>query len=176
MKLHFVTVPIHNSSAAEGELNQFLSSHRVIAVDRQLVSDGARSAWAICVTYVPGDAGTPVEASKKPRLDYRELLPAADFQVFARLRDLRKRLAEREGVPPYALFTNDHLRSRNGNLGFRLAGAQTRVGRPAPDPTCAASGLTRTGENQIGVGVEVAAADAPSNPRRPAFSANGASR
>lgn len=109
MKLHFVTVPIHNSSIAEGELNQFLGSHRVIAVDRQLVSDGARSAWAICVTYVPGDAGAPVEANKKPRLDYRELLPAADFQVFARLRDLRKRLAEREGVPPYALFTNEQL-------------------------------------------------------------------
>ena len=32
MRLHFVTVPIHGS--AEGELNQFLATHRVIAVDR----------------------------------------------------------------------------------------------------------------------------------------------
>src|SRR6185436_11993097 len=93
------------------ELNQFLASHRVIAVDRQLVMDGPRSAWAICVTYVNADAGAGAGAGsgEKNRVDYRDVLPEEEFQVFAKLRDLRKRIAEQEGMPPYALFTNKQL-------------------------------------------------------------------
>ncbi len=76
MRLHFVTVPIHGSEAAEQEINHFLATHRVLSVDRQLVADGPRSAWAICITYVdtpPVPGATPgFEASgKKARVDYR---------------------------------------------------------------------------------------------------------
>lgn len=59
MKLHFITVPIHGSDAAEEELNRFLASHRVLAVDRQLVTDGPRSAWAICVAYTETEPTSP---------------------------------------------------------------------------------------------------------------------
>lgn len=119
MRFHFATVPIHGSADAEEELNQFLAIHRVIALDRQLVADGSRSAWAICVTYVdPGSAGRSVnttspnamtDPSKAGRIDYREILSESDFHVFAKLRDLRKQIAQRAGVPPYALFTNEQL-------------------------------------------------------------------
>ena len=109
MRFHFVTVPIHGSAVAEEELNQFLANHRAIAVDRQLVTDGPRSAWAICVTYADAGAGAATDASKKARVDYREILSDAEFQVFAKLRELRKKLSEHEGVPPYALFTNEQL-------------------------------------------------------------------
>ena len=110
MKFHFVTVPIHGGDPVEEELNRLLASHRVVAVDRQLVSDGARSAWVNCITYVDEENVAGADAGKKPpRVDYRDLLPDAEFQVFARLRDLRKRLSEQEGVPPYALFTNEQL-------------------------------------------------------------------
>ena len=37
------------------------------------------------------------------------MLSQTDFALFARLRALRKQLAEREGVPAYALFTNEQL-------------------------------------------------------------------
>ena len=114
MRLHFVSVPTHSSAAAEDELNAFLGSHRVVAVDRQLVADGARSAWAVCVEYVDGD---PVAATAHPAnpngnkrgIDYRDELPAPQFQVFAKLRDLRKRIANEDGVPPYAVFNNEQL-------------------------------------------------------------------
>lgn len=56
--------------------------------------------------------------------------------------------------------------NRNDNLGFRVARAHEQVGRSAPDQTSAASGSSGVGETQMGPGVEVAAADAPSNPRR----------
>ena len=110
MKFHFITVPIPGSDAAEEELNRFLASHRVLAVDRQLVADGPRSAWAICVSYTEASGPAVTEGlGKKGRLDYREILTPEDFQVFARLRDLRKQLAERDAVPPYAVFTNEQL-------------------------------------------------------------------
>ncbi len=113
MRLHFVTVPVHGSAAAEDELNHFLGTHRVIAVERQLVADGPRSTWAVCVAYVdgpgvPGHGASAPDPAKK-RVDYREVLPPAEFQVFAKLRDLRKVTAERDGVPPYAVFTNEQL-------------------------------------------------------------------
>lgn len=47
--------------------------------------------------------------SGKKSIDYREVLSAEDFAVYAKLRDLRKQLAERDGVPPYAVFTNEQL-------------------------------------------------------------------
>ncbi len=37
------------------------------------------------------------------------MLSERDFAQFAELRNLRKALAEREGLPAYALFTNEQL-------------------------------------------------------------------
>jgi hypothetical protein len=56
--------------------------------------------------------------------------------------------------------------NRNDDLGFRLARAQRRAGWPVADPTITASPAKSRGEIQAGAGVEVAAADAPSNPPR----------
>lgn len=113
MRFHVITVPVERPAEALEELNAFLARHRVLSVDRQLIHDGARSAWSFCVTWVPldGDAegDGADDAAKKGRVDYREVLDEQDFAVFAKLRDLRKRTCEREGVPPYALFTNEQL-------------------------------------------------------------------
>lgn len=52
----------------------------------------------------------PAKAARRVgKVDYKEVLNADDFAVFARLRELRKQLAERDGVPPYAVFTNEQL-------------------------------------------------------------------
>lgn len=108
MKLHFASVPVVDSGPAEDDLNRFLASHKIAAVDRQLIVDGQRSAWAICVTCVEDSATTH---AKQERVDYRKALSAADFAVYAKLREARKTIAERDGVPPYAIFTNDQLAS-----------------------------------------------------------------
>lgn len=124
MRFYFAAIPVCDSATAEAELNRFLGSHRVLAVDRQLVVDGARSLWAVCVSYVdrevapagarpspPAAAQTAAPPAKALRkgIDYREVLSPADFEVFARLRVVRKGLAERDGVPAYAIFTNEQL-------------------------------------------------------------------
>jgi superfamily II DNA helicase RecQ len=80
---------------------------RFVPPHRQFVSDGGNSAWSICVTYLEG--GDRATAEKRGITDYREVLPEAQFRVFAKLRALRKELADRDGVPAYALFTNEQL-------------------------------------------------------------------
>ncbi len=47
----------------------------------------------------------------KRKVDYKEVLSEQDFTVFAELRGLRKEVAERAGVPAYAVFTNEQLAS-----------------------------------------------------------------
>ncbi len=37
------------------------------------------------------------------------MLSPEDFAVFSKLREVRKALAERDAVPPYAVFTNEQL-------------------------------------------------------------------
>lgn len=115
MRFHFATIPIHDSGTNEADLNRFLASHRVVGVDRHFIADGARSAWALCVSWVEGPARAEVGAAastaeqRRGRVDYRELLTAEQFAVYVRLRDVRKRLAERDGVPPYAVVTNEQM-------------------------------------------------------------------
>lgn len=111
MQLRFFTIPVHGGDEAAEALNRFLGSHRVLAIDRSFVQDGGNSAWSLCVSFEPADGGgRPPSGGKRPaKLDYREILNEQDFTLFARLRALRKELAEAEGVPAYALFTNDQL-------------------------------------------------------------------
>jgi superfamily II DNA helicase RecQ len=111
MALRFFVVPVHDSSAFEQELNGFLAGHKVVSIQRQLIDQGVNSFWAICVDYLshaPG-AGASHPNLSRSRVDYKAILPAAEFAVYSRLRDLRKELAQTEAVPVYALFTNEQL-------------------------------------------------------------------
>ena len=113
MQLRFFTIPIHGGGDIADELNRFLAGSRILSIDRQLVQDGANSAWAICVGFESAGQGRPSSATggtnKQGKVDYREVLNEADFTVYAHLRSLRKEIADREGLPAYALFTNEQM-------------------------------------------------------------------
>jgi hypothetical protein len=101
MRVHFFVIPVFGSREAQDELNGFLSSHRVIAIDRELVSDGPRSAWAVAVTWIEG--GRAKFGKAKGRIDYREVLSPEDFEVYSRLRNVRTQISERDGIAVYAI-------------------------------------------------------------------------
>lgn len=108
MKLRFFTIPIRGGGGdAADELNRFLSAHRILSVDRSFVQDGANSAWALCVSFETAEESPQV--GKRGKIDYREVLNEQDFAAFAKLRTLRKELAEKEGIPAYAVLTNEQL-------------------------------------------------------------------
>jgi superfamily II DNA helicase RecQ len=46
---------------------------------------------------------------QKGKVDYKEILSAADFSLFSKLRETRKKLAEENGLPVYAVCTNEQL-------------------------------------------------------------------
>lgn len=111
MALRFFVVPVHDSEAFEQELNAFLTRHKVVSTQRQLIDQGVNSFWAICVDYL-SQTLSETDARKDPlrrRVDYKAILPTEEFAVFSRLRELRKELAQSEAVPVYALFTNEQL-------------------------------------------------------------------
>lgn len=112
MQLRFFTIPMLGGEEAAEDLNRFLSGHRVLSLDRQLVQAGTASAWAVCVAFEPAGEGRAQGSAlpgRRGKVDYREVLSEADFAVYARLRALRKQIAEGEGLPAYALFTNEQM-------------------------------------------------------------------
>jgi superfamily II DNA helicase RecQ len=126
MRMAFFTIPIHDADEASTVLNQFLSSHRVMAVDRQFVQDGSNSAWSLCVSFVPtSEVRAAIPARRGVKVDYRDVLNEQDFALFARLRAVRKQLAEAEGVPAYAIFTKDQLAAMVRDKTQSLTALQT---------------------------------------------------
>ncbi len=110
MQLKVFVVPIKNLADAEAEMNAFLRGHRVLAVKKEFVPDGENSFWSFCVEYLDGAAGgAGMGGGKPPKVDYKEVLSPAEFETFSRLREWRKAVAEREGVPVYAVLTNEQL-------------------------------------------------------------------
>ena len=108
MKYSFFIIPVFNPKQAEEELNSFLSQHRVVGVEKELVSNGSNSCWSLCVQWVEQKA-LAVSGRPKNRVDYKELLSDREFSMFVKLRSLRKEIAEKTGVPPYVVFTNEQL-------------------------------------------------------------------
>ena len=113
LKFQFILVPVRDSDAEAAALNAFLAAHRVLSVERQFIADGANSAWAVCICFDDG-VSTAVSAKtlagvRRGKVDFKEVLSDPEFAVFARLRALRKERADAEGVPAYALFTNEQL-------------------------------------------------------------------
>ena len=110
MQLKLFVLPIKNLGASEAEMNAFLRGHRVLAVKKEFVPDGENSFWTFCVEYLDGGGGGGLlSGGKLPKVDYKEVLRPEEFEVFSRLRDWRKAVAEKEGVPVYVVLTNEQL-------------------------------------------------------------------
>lgn len=106
MKFQIFTVSACDPDAGQGALNAFLAKHRIVAVDKSFVADGRQSFWCFCVTYL--SASQP-PTDRRVKVDYREVLSPERFAVFVKLRELRKTLAKGDGIPAYAVFTNEQL-------------------------------------------------------------------
>lgn len=115
MAFQFFRIPVSDDGRQTQALNAFLATRRVLGVRQEWVANGDQSFWAFSVDFLDAPRGLPPGAppgdgvGRNGRIDYKEVLPEEEFRVFARLRDLRKELAERDGVPVFSVFTNDQL-------------------------------------------------------------------
>jgi ribonuclease D len=113
MKIRVFSIPLLNPTPATAALDEFLKSHLIMHLDRELVADGRNSFWTVCVCAeeLIGTSALTAKSMRTQgeRVDYREVLSPADFAVFARLRTVRSGLAIRDGVPVYGVLNNEHL-------------------------------------------------------------------
>lgn len=91
------------------ELNRFLQSHRILEMENELIRNDKGSVWCFCIKYLEPIHGVSTSASKK--IDYKKDLDENTFKVFSSLREIRKKIAIDDGIPAYAVFTDEELAS-----------------------------------------------------------------
>jgi superfamily II DNA helicase RecQ len=104
----FFVSPFGEKSVTD-ELNAFLRSHRIVNVEKKLIDSERGTGWVFLVEY-----GTEVgknTSNTSQRIDYREILNPTEYALYDKLRNLRKEIAEKSGIPVYTVFTNDQLAS-----------------------------------------------------------------
>ena len=90
MKIKIFSLPAMGDEVVEDAFNLFIAQHRIVQVDSHLINK-------------------PPARSKSSRIDYREILSTDQFRDYAALREWRKSVAEREGVPVFGVFSNEQM-------------------------------------------------------------------
>jgi len=111
MKLQYAPflLPLYSGSAEQDELNRFLRGHRIVQSRKELVAVDGVSHWAILVEYLESPEKGLGDQQIRNKVDYKEILSAEDFALFSKLREVRKKLSEENGLPVYAVCTNEQL-------------------------------------------------------------------
>jgi len=108
MHYDFFCVPVDSPEEDSMKLNAFLSSHCIVHVDRQFYQREGAAFWSFCVHWKSNES--PANDRRiNSKVDYKKILPVEQFDVYSLLRDRRKELAEQDGIPVYAVATNDQL-------------------------------------------------------------------
>ena len=107
MQFHLFQYPLPFEGGLD-DLNQFLSSHRVVSDNREIVISNGKSLLVFTVETISGESQE--KAKSKPRVDYREHLADTEYALFNLLRDERKKFADGDGVPVFGVFNNAQLR------------------------------------------------------------------
>ena len=103
----FYISPFGEKSVTD-DLNAFLRSHRIVNVEKKLIDGERGTGWVFLIEYGNTENKNSYGASSQ-RVDYREMLNPVEYALFDKLRNLRKEIAEKSGIPVYAVFTNDQL-------------------------------------------------------------------
>ena len=101
-------IPVYHDSIEQEELNRFLRGHKIIQTRKEIVILGENIFWSFLVEYLENQSKNE-NGNVKPKVDYKEILSTEDFSLFSKLREIRKKLAEENGLPVYAVFTNEQL-------------------------------------------------------------------
>lgn len=91
------------------DLNELIARHSVIRIERQFHVSEGEGYWSFCVEYRPRQKAQSNRKGDAERIDYRDVLNEEEFLVYASLRDVRKAISEREGVPLFAIAVNEQL-------------------------------------------------------------------
>jgi len=105
----FFVIPVKNTERAEEELNRFLKATQPVNITREFVAQGENSFLFITIEHLVSGAPSKTSFDQRSRIDYKEVLNADDFELFAKLRNWRKEVAAKENIQLYNVFTNEQL-------------------------------------------------------------------
>ena len=110
MQFRIFNIPVPGSEAEIEEMNRFLRGNRIVAVEKHLINVGNACYWSFCVQYIASsDSKGVIQGERKEKIDYRNVLDAPVFEIFSKLRVLRKQIADNDAVPAYAVYTDAEL-------------------------------------------------------------------
>ena len=109
MQFKIFTISILDQGEAQDEMNKFLRSHRVVDVEKYFFNSENNGYWSFCIRYLEGGNEQASEKIKKSKVDYKKVLDPEIFDVFSMLRECRKKIADKNAVPVYTIFTNEEL-------------------------------------------------------------------
>lgn len=109
MQIKIFTIPILGNDEMLQEVNNFLATNRVVEVEQACVGERY---WTFCIRYVLNDSeknNNQWKGTVQKKIDYKTILTEDEFARFSVLRAIRKKLAEEDGIPAFAVFTDAEL-------------------------------------------------------------------
>lgn len=100
------TIPIIDVNNHNEEVNKFLSTNKIMEIEKQLVQTTTGTYWCIYISYVLEQNKAYFSTRK---IDYKEILSDEKFKIFSKLRELRKKIAVKDNVSAYIIFTDAEL-------------------------------------------------------------------
>jgi superfamily II DNA helicase RecQ len=110
MQVKIFNIPIPEGDSATEDMNVFLRSKKILSVQNEFVTTSSGLFCCFVVRYIDvyvGSLGT--NPSERVKIDYREVLDTDAFGRFSNLRETRKRIAQEEGIPAFAVLTDAEL-------------------------------------------------------------------
>jgi superfamily II DNA helicase RecQ len=111
MPFRTLFIPGLRPSDADADLNDFLSKHKIVSIEKHWVQSGEQIGWCFCVEYSSPrqNAESPRREVLSNRPDMRTRLSPEDFRIYCRLKEWRLALSTKQVVAPYLVFTNEQL-------------------------------------------------------------------
>ena len=107
MQIKLFTIPISDSGQALEEMNSFLRGNKVLEIVQHFYQNERSAIWCFCIKYLETKSDNAFV--KKEKVDYKQILNQIEFNKFSLLRECRKEIAKQEGIPAYAVFTDEEL-------------------------------------------------------------------
>lgn len=105
MMQQFKTFKVGSAENSAEALNLFLKTHTITSVEKQFVVDGQESFYLFLIEYHSEVVGNGYE--KRQKKDWAEELTEKQTAAYIALKEFRNGAAKEQGVPPFALFTNE---------------------------------------------------------------------
>jgi superfamily II DNA helicase RecQ len=112
LQIKIYTIPLLGGDWAVEEMNTFLRGQKILQVESQQVNDGSNSYWSFCIRYLSDYVGrmpsSPFGHSGQ-KIDHQAKLDPKSAARFGQYRTIRRDLSKKEGIPAYAIFTDEQL-------------------------------------------------------------------